>query len=56
MKKEKIPRKIVNKRPVENHETAAWINTGKLKGEARIPITNYIGVDQAKEYVDENEK
>ena len=56
MKKEKAPRKIVNKRSIENHETAAWINTSKLKGEAKIPITSFIGVDQAKEYVDENEK
>lgn len=42
--------------PVENHRTAAWTNTEDLKGEARIFTPSYWGAEEAKEYVDENEK
>lgn len=42
--------------PIENHQTAAWIDTESLKGKARVFQPSYIGAEQAKEYVDENEK
>ncbi|HHU92443.1 MAG TPA: DUF3787 domain-containing protein [Halanaerobiaceae bacterium] len=42
--------------PVENHQTAAWINIEKLEGEERIYKPTYLGVEEAKEYVDENRK
>lgn len=42
--------------PVENHQTAAWINIESLTGEARVSNPSYLGAEQAKEYVDENQK
>ncbi|MFW6035696.1 MAG: CDIF630_02480 family spore surface protein [Halothermotrichaceae bacterium] len=42
--------------PVENHLTAAWANIEKLEGKARVFNPSYLGAEQAKEYVDENEK
>ncbi|MFP4017059.1 MAG: DUF3787 domain-containing protein [Halanaerobiales bacterium] len=42
--------------PVENHQTAAWVNIESLQGEARVFNPSYLGAEQAKEYVDENEK
>ncbi len=42
--------------PIENHQTAAWTNIEGLQGEARVFQPSYLGAEQAKEYVDENEK
>lgn len=46
----------MNEMPIENHQTAAWANIEKLEGEARVFNPGYLGAEQAKEYVDENEK
>ena len=42
--------------PVENHLTAAWVNIDKLEDEERVFRPSYPGVEEAKEYVDENRK
>lgn len=42
--------------PLENHRTAAWINTRTEKQKSRVPIPFEDGVFHAKEHVDENEK
>lgn len=43
-------------KPIENHQTAAWANIESLQGEARVFNPSYLGAEQAKEYVDENQK
>jgi len=42
--------------PLENHRTAAWINTKTEKSKSRVSIPREEGVFHAKEHVDENEK
>lgn len=42
--------------PIENHQTAAWVNINSLEGEARVFDPTFRGVEEAKEYVDENQK
>lgn len=44
------------KKPVENHQTAAWAGVEKMKPESRVAQPHDERVLQAKEYVDENEK
>ncbi|PAB58411.1 CDIF630_02480 family spore surface protein [Anaeromicrobium sediminis] len=44
------------KKPVENHQTAAWANVEQLKGEARVPIPATLEVDNAREWIEQNEK
>ncbi len=42
--------------PVENHETAAWIeNTKKVKPESQVIIPTEYDVHKAKEWVDSNQ-
>lgn len=41
---------------IENHETAAWANTEKLKPVSGVMIPDEISVHNAKEWVDSNEK
>ncbi len=45
-----------NQEPIENQGTAAWANIEKLRGAERVPIPSEFNVEEAKEYVDENEK
>ncbi|MFW5787828.1 MAG: CDIF630_02480 family spore surface protein [Halanaerobiales bacterium] len=40
---------------LENHMTAAWINNQDFRGQARVFYPTDLGVEQAKEYVDENQ-
>lgn len=54
--KENHFKQMMNEMPVENHETAAWANIEELKGTGRVFNPNYLGAEQAKEYVDENQK
>lgn len=42
--------------PVENQQTAAWANIEKLKGKGKIPIPSKFDVDNAKDWVETNEK
>ncbi|MFW6264991.1 MAG: CDIF630_02480 family spore surface protein [Bacillota bacterium] len=42
--------------PIENHQTAAWANIQNLEGQARVFDPADQGVEDAKEYVDDNEK
>lgn len=42
--------------PIENHETAAWANIEDSKPVSNVSIPNDLEVENAKEYVDENEK
>ncbi|QXM07043.1 CDIF630_02480 family spore surface protein [Crassaminicella indica] len=45
-----------NTKPIENHKTAPWTNIQNLKLESSVPIPNELEVENAKEWVDENEK
>ncbi|WP_425448088.1 CDIF630_02480 family spore surface protein [Dethiothermospora halolimnae] len=42
--------------PIENHKTAAWANIEKIKRVSRVPIPSLLEVENAKEYVEENQK
>jgi hypothetical protein len=43
-------------RPIENHETAAWANISQLKEVSQVTIPDIEQVENAKDYVDENQK
>lgn len=42
--------------PIENHDTAAWANTSKMKPVSKVNIPDEVQVRNAKEYVDTNQK
>jgi len=42
--------------PIENQRTASWANIEKLKNESRVPIPTKFEVENAKGWVDENQK
>ena len=41
---------------IENHETAAWANIKKVKKDSRVPLPSVFEVENAKEWVDKNQK
>ncbi len=43
-------------KPIERHDTASWADVEKNKPVSKVLIPKEIGVLNAKEYVDENEK
>lgn len=47
---------IDNKVPIENHQTAAWADIETVQPESRVPKPREDAVDQAKDWVEENEK
>lgn len=53
---EKKFRRQFNKIPIEKHETAAWANISKTKPVSKITIPEDFHVENAKEYVEENQK
>lgn len=42
--------------PVEKHDTAAWANIASVKKVSRVTIPSEMQTENAKEYVDTNEK
>lgn len=42
--------------PVENHKTAAWANIENVKKDSRVPLPSTFEVENAKDWVDDNEK
>lgn len=42
--------------PVENNRTAAWADVKKVKKESRVPLPSAFEVENAKEWVDNNQK
>ncbi|KPU43666.1 hypothetical protein OXPF_31080 [Oxobacter pfennigii] len=42
--------------PVETHDTAAWANIAEQKPVSNVSIPNKSQVENAKEWVDSNEK
>lgn len=44
------------KTPIENHTTAAWANINETKPVSNVPIPSINEVENAKDYVDDNEK
>jgi len=46
----------LNKMPIEKHETAAWANIAKTKLISKVTIPEDFHVENAKEYVEENQK
>lgn len=42
--------------PIENHITAAWANISETKPVSQVTIPDDFHVDNAKEYVDSNQK
>lgn len=42
--------------PIEEHDTAAWANIGKLKPISNVNIPSEVEVMNAKEWVDSNQK
>ncbi|MTI65196.1 MAG: DUF3787 domain-containing protein [Firmicutes bacterium] len=47
---------IKNNQPIENHKTAAWANIQKQKNESNVAIPSEMEVENAKEWVDKNQK
>ena len=41
---------------IEKHDTAAWANIEKTKSISQVTIPSELQIDNAKDYVDENEK
>ena len=50
------PKDKNQKKPVEQHDTAAWANTESRHEISKVNIPNDIQVRNAKAYVDSNEK
>ncbi len=46
----------IKKLPIENHETAAWANIKKTKPVSNVPIGDIVDIDNAKNWVEENQK
>ncbi|NLY46788.1 MAG: DUF3787 domain-containing protein [Tissierella sp.] len=44
------------KKQIENHDTAAWANIEQLKPVSQVSMPDLEQVQNAKEYVDENQK
>ena len=44
------------KRKIENHDTAAWANRSDLKSVSQVSIPDVEQVQNAKDYVDQNQK
>ena len=42
--------------PIEKHDTAAWANVAQKKPDSNVTIPGKVQVNNAKEYVDTNEK
>ncbi|NLN15057.1 MAG: DUF3787 domain-containing protein [Tissierellia bacterium] len=42
--------------PIENHQTAAWANRKELKPASQVNIPDLEQVENAKDYVDSNQK
>lgn len=53
---EKKLKRRFNKIPIEKHETAAWANISKIKPVSKVTIPEDFHVENAKDYVDENQK
>ena len=51
----KIKKKFATK-PIEKHESAAWANIESQKPVSKVAIPSEIEVDNAKDYVDTNQK
>lgn len=49
-------KKSHKKIPIEKHETAAIFNANKSKPVTNVPITSEFAANNAKDWVDENEK
>lgn len=45
-----------NTKPIENHKTAPLANIENLTSEANVPIPSKLEVENAKRWVDTNEK
>jgi len=44
------------KKPIENHQTAAWANIEETKDISNVAVPSLPQAKNAKEYVDDNEK
>ena len=43
-------------KPIENHNNAAWADIRRTKPVSEVPVPSEFDVENAKEYVDENQK
>lgn len=42
--------------PIENNNTAAWANIERIETPSNVTIPSLLAVEEAKEFVEENEK
>lgn len=42
--------------PIENHATAAWANQAQLKAVSKVNIPDEEQIENARDYVNENQK
>jgi len=54
MAKNKYKEKSIH--PIENHATAAWANQSQLKAVSKVNIPDEQQVENARDYVNENQK
>jgi hypothetical protein len=55
MAKNKFKQKSM-KVPIENHRTASWSNIEKLESKSNVPIPDEHEVENAKKWVEKNQK
>ena len=49
-------KEVFMQKPIERHDTASWADVEKTKPVSKVLVPKEIGVLNAKEYVDENDK
>ena len=49
-------KKDINKQPIEKHDTAAWADVKTKKPESNVTIPSDFAMENAKDWVDSNEK
>lgn len=49
-------KQVFMQKPIERHDTASWADVGETQPVTKVIIPKEIGVINAKEYVDQNQK
>ena len=54
--KKNEPKKDLIKQPIEKHNTAAWADINENQPVSNVPLPSDFSVENAKDWVDTNEK
>jgi hypothetical protein len=55
MKKDEAKKDLI-KQPIEKHDTAAWADINATQPVSKVPMPSDLAVENAKDWVDVNEK